>query len=666
MQCVVIGRSSMIVSYVTKRVARVVPSVRNYHICNINNGKILFPSASTAGVRFYSTKGKGNGKMNHLEKVPPKKSFIVENDTELTKEPDFTPLPVLSKTDVAKITATEVGSENLNITERDIVEIDSISKELYEMVNTPFAESTFVELKDYNVDKTFNKIKDTLHIDNLPRAIKAIRVLSAQDRVDDALLIWNVIKQDPKQCTKFAWTAYLTTLCTHGKSLQAQQDLKEMILQGHSLDYHVYGVLVNGLVRDGYLDEAYTLTREMTERGKRPNNVIISSLLVGCIKKRQLDRACETFDLMRNYIEEADSISTALMIKVAEMQHRTEQAILFFESLEIHNQPITQGCYHAVMHACAASWRYDVKAFDFFEMMVDSGITPTLTSYHILLEACGKHGDFVKVNDIFRRIHESGLTPTQTTYSLALRAIAEGCGKGLAMPEHPAGDRRLTRKEYERLLQGYEKPTNRDRYSYVRDLRTRNMNDGLGDIEEEEENPLPEVKNEVSIKKMVNDAAEKMTRPLAEDILEEMKEGLAATEKTELQTRTGGLAKEEIDDMMAKVQGIVKGDSLNSTNAVSGKDPVEVKPSLREKVNEIVTNDYLIEQKENNNPIEGSKDVLTNELDTIEKVGRDLITTEYKKNGGDVNHIDYQSPEWTAAMQKVMSTNVSIPAGHNE
>lgn len=660
------GRLASLVTASSKRVMKTLPSVRRLHFISQHELPIVEKNWMLLGIRFHSTLAKNTIQPRQMKKEG-NRNGIDEEYLGLTSKPDFSPIPVLTKKEIAKITTTEVGSENLNMTERDIVEIDSVAKQLYDLLNSPFLEETLLDLKDMNVDKTFNKIKDTLHVDNLPKAIKAIRVLSAQNRLDDALLLWNIIKQDPKQCTLFAWAAYLNTLCTHGRTRLAQKEVKEMILQGITPNQHIYGMIVHGLVREGHLDEAYTVTREMTENGVRPNNVIFSCLINGCIKSHQLLRASETFDLMRNYVEEADSISTALMIKVSEMAKNTEKAIQFFNSIELHNQPMTQGCYHAIMHACAVSWRYDVKAFDYFEKMVNAGLKPTLASYHILLEACTKHGDFVRVNDVFRQIHDSGLEPTAVTYSYALRALAEGCGRDLAMPEHPAGDRRLTRKEYERILRGYEKPEERDRYSYIRDLRKKDMDDGLGDLHEE--NPKPAEKP-INPLKVLKDAEERLNRDTPEEVLSSLK---VETNSVPRQTRTDGLSDEDFDDVIREVEGIKEQGSHSE-------------PTLKERIEEIVRSEYLLgpqlsgqlgDDNRGGAQLEGSNLrgtpglsigkgshnenyllTLKNDLMQVEKKGRSLIQEEYVKKGGDLSNINYQAPEWTSAVEKVLNQNV--------
>lgn len=333
-----------------------------------------------------------------------------------------------------KITSTEVGSEDLQISERDLVEIDSFSRQLYDMVMTPFSEETLVDLKSKNVDKLLNKVRDTLHVENVPATVKAMRVLSAQDRVDDALFLWGVLQQNPKHCTLFAWTAYLTVLSTHGSQRWSARCHQGDGSIGRAADSYVYGTVVNGLVRERRLEDAYAVSRSMLQSGLRPNNVVVSSLLYGCIATRQLHRADETFDLLRNYIEEPDTITLSLMIKVSELEHRTERAMALFDSLAVHQQSPTQGTFHAVMHACARSPRYDILAFHYFRQMVAAGIQPSLQSYHILLDACARHGDFARADETLRELQTQGLHPNQRTFSLLLRVLAAAAEMGVSYP----------------------------------------------------------------------------------------------------------------------------------------------------------------------------------------------------------------------------------------
>ena len=147
-----IGRLSKQSSRFTKYCFSSVPSIsiinrlgKQYCFQFVNSSKI-------SGWRFLSTTTSMNVRPSSM--MRPSQSDIAnsEMDLFLTKKPNFAPIPKLSKTDIAKITKTQVGSENLNLTEKDIVEIDSISKQLFDLVNTPFLEETFLELKDMNVD----------------------------------------------------------------------------------------------------------------------------------------------------------------------------------------------------------------------------------------------------------------------------------------------------------------------------------------------------------------------------------------------------------------------------------------------------------------------------------------------------------------------------------
>ena len=595
-------------------------------------------------VRWMSTKR--SPKVNSLSKL---KEGEVDYESLLRNgKPDFSPLPVLSKSDIAKITTTDVGSKNLNISERDLLEIDSLSTQLFDMLNMPFSEDILLDIKEMNVDKLFNKVKDTLHVDNLPATIKAMRVLSAQDRVDDALFLWKVIQQDPKQCTLFAWTAYFSVLCNHGKAEMARETIKDMVLSGVKPDEYIYGIVVHGLVKEGKLDDAYGVSREMMKTGMRPNNVIFSSLICGCIKKHQLARANETFDLMRNYIEEPDAITLALMIKVSEMQHNTERAIALFDSISVHDQTPTAGCYLAIMHACANSWRYDVMAFDYYKKMLVAGFSPSLQAYHILLEACTQHGDFVRANSVLMELQDQGYKPTSQTMTLVLRVLATSIDGDLVLPEHPAGNRRFTRKEYEEWERGVPVAKKKDRLDYVRELRTREIDDGLGvdsnDEVESEENSLvsPDVESTPAEEKkgLIN---------------EELAQKIIATKVTG-SGRTRGLTEKEL---LANVEEKPE-ESL----------PLDIRTAVERVVTERYSPELMIKDAENGVLQRAVKQTLTDErdpgavprgvLDSLEQTTRTQIEALYREKGGDTSQIDYSSPLWQECVSQILQEDTSL------
>ena len=614
--------------------------------------------------------------------------------------PDFSPIPALSKEQVSQITSGTVGSKNLNITERDLLEIDTLAQRLSTMMEEPFDEDVLMKLEDYNVDKLLSRVKGTLHVDDVPATIKAIRVLSAQNRVDDALTLWNILKQNPHHCTLFAWTAYLNTLCTHNQATLARKELKEMVLSGVSPDQHIYGVLVNGLVLEGKLNEAFSLTREMSESGLRPNNIIFSSLIYGCIKKRQLARANETFDLMRNYIEEPDSISIALMIKVAELQHNTERAIRLFDSLDIHHQLATQGCYHAIMHACARSWRYDVMAFDYFQKMEVAGIAPSLASYHILLEACAQRGDFVRANDVLIQLQERGFKPTSETLSLLLLVFGNAAGNGLALPEHPAGNRRYTREEYEAYLKGFPVAIKRDRLAYVRDNRRKAVDDGLGETEEEatsgglyelEENEgenrwdqeESNSKNQISGINPLNPLSQmdEMTMKDADSSKAELIQSAqkAVKRTTSEMGLSQGLSQAEIEAEIKKIEGIPETPQIKNPideivkrteELVAEKfsvQPMEAASAsasassqkLVDKAMKEMNERGLINRNSNLELIRSREESIV-ELMQLEEKGRSLLLEAYKAKGGDVKHIDYTSSLWKSCVDDVLNRDVCV------
>lgn len=600
-----------------------------------------------------------------------KKGSVVVKGREKERLPDYSPLSAMTKSDIAKLTSTEVGSMNVNVSESDIVSIDALSHQLYDMLNEPMSDDVYLTLREMNVDPLLRKVKDTLQVDDLPAAVKAMRVLSAQDRLDDVLSIWEVIRKNPAQCTRFAWTAYLTALATHGQTLKAREEMKQMVMSGLKPDLHVYGTIINGLVKEGSLDAAYGLSRQMTEAGIHPNNVVVASLIYGCIEKRQLSRADETFNLMRNYIEEADSITTSLMIKVAELQHNTEKAIHLFDSLEVHQQPVTQGCYHAVMSACAKSWRYEVMTHDYFHQMVNAGYQPTRVSYHLLLQACATSGDFCEVDRVLRAMQEDGLEPTASTLSLVLKSLGTASLHHLALPEHPAGNRRYTREEYRRYLQGYEMKTERDRLSYVRDMRKREIDDGL-ESERLRERVLPE--KEEKLKFDLDEFFDVSKGSVVEgelsrkSALSGSERGLMGSENALTRSITGN-DKEENTSRNAK--GITSGLSKETIEAeiarMEGRELPAKKPtaaSLASSVEKIVMDKYLMSEGEGDDGKEGAyghKDAVS-DLTKLESLGREEIMEVYKRLGGDEKNVDYGSALWRKSVEEVMKKEVGLAA----
>lgn len=599
---------------------------------------VVVPGVQSASAkRFLSTPSESMQPTNAAILPRREKSKLQKSGTKAGGKPDYSPLPVLSKKDVMKITSTEVGSEDLQITERDLVEIDSFSRQLYDMVMTPFSEDTLVDLKSKNVDKLLNKVKDTLHVDNVPATVKAIRVLSAQDRVEDALFLWKVLQQNPKQCTLFAWTAYLTMLSSHGQAELARDSIKDMILSGVKPDSYIYGAVVNGLVREHKLEEAYALSRTMLQSGLRPNNVVISSLLCGCIATRQLRRADDTFDLLRNYVEEPDAITLSLMIKVSELQHNTERAMALFASLPVHQQSPTQGTFHAVMHACARSDRYDILAFHYFDQMVAAGFQPSLQSYHILLDACARHGDFARADETLRRLQTQGLRPNQRTFSLLQRVLAAAAEHGVSYPEHPAGNRRFQREEWKRWIQGVPAGKEKSRLEYVRELRRKPVDDGLPETPAEEEEETP------AEPRLAGDLGEAVTRAERREKEEvaKLKVAVMTIPAGELKGRSEGVSLEELEASLHP---------RDETPSLATQLRAAAETVVRERYAPMAQNPSLVAPSSQN-----ARDAALTSLAQLEQSTRSAAMAQYKAQGGDVSQVDFSSPRWQSSVAAAAS-----------
>ena len=182
-------------------------------------------------------------------------------------------------------------------------------------------------------------------------------------------------------------------------------------------------------------------------------------------------------------------------------------------------------------------------AFDYYKKMLVAGFSPSLQAYHILLEACTQHGDFVRANNVLMELQDQGYKPTSQTMTLVLKVLATSIDGDLVLPEHPAGNRRFTRKEYEEWKRGVPVARKKDRLDYVRELRTREIDDGLGPDSNDEVEDEDEENSQGSSDFELTPIEEK------KDLINEELVKKIATTKVVGSGRTRGLTEKEISEL---------------------------------------------------------------------------------------------------------------------
>ena len=330
----------------------------------------------------------------------------------------------------------------------------------------------------------------------------------------------------------------------------------------------------------------------------------------------------------------------SLIIKVSELQRNTERAMALFDSLAVHQLTPTQGTIHAVMHACARSHRYDILAFHYFRQMQAAGIQPTLQSYHILLDACARHGDFARADETLGELQAQGLHPNQRTFSLLQRVLATAVEHGVSYPEHPAGNRRFTREEWKRWIQGVPAGKEKTRLEYVRELRRKPVDDGLPETPAEEPEETP-----------------------AEPRLAGDLEGMVA--------RAEGREKSEVAALKAAATRIPAGELKGRSEGVSLEEleaslhPREETPSLatqlRAAAETVVRERYSqnAAMAQNSSLVaplpQNVRETALASLAQLEQSTRSAAMAQYAAQGGDVSHVDYASPRWRASVAAAAS-----------
>ncbi|KAI7867242.1 hypothetical protein BDF14DRAFT_695819 [Spinellus fusiger] len=187
---------------------------------------------------------------------------------------------------------------------------------------------------------------------------------------------------------------------------------------------HSYAVIIKAFVQELRMDDAFVIFNSIKKMDGLPQP-IFSSLIGGCIKSNQIDKAWDVFDSMRLSYHQADEVTFSLMIHACAKRGETERALNLFEEMTDYQLYPTDVTFNTLIHACAKRPDYFDEAFSLLHQMQDNyGFHPDIITYNTLLTACARKGNLAKARLIFETIMEKeksdeatgSLVPDQHTY----------------------------------------------------------------------------------------------------------------------------------------------------------------------------------------------------------------------------------------------------------
>merc|ERR1740117_1927365 len=166
-----------------------------------------------------------------------------------------------------------------------------------------------------------------------------------------------------------------------------------------------------------------------------PNEVIYTSLIVGCWKAGQAERAEETYKEMFEHGYLGDPLTYNTLIRVSAEHGNCEGAMGWWQKMQHFDIEASLYTFTNLIYACSQRPDYHTKAFEYYEICLGRGHTPNNRLMDVVLNACAKRGDISAAQRIWQQFTEFNLKPDIISYNTFIWTIA----KKMAVQEWRSG-----------------------------------------------------------------------------------------------------------------------------------------------------------------------------------------------------------------------------------
>lgn len=212
--------------------------------------------------------------------------------------------------------------------------------------------------------------------------------------------------------------------------------LNEMTSKGFVPDTFCYNTLIKGACDMGLLDDAKSLKLEISDQGNFPDSATYTIMISGLCKQGMIKAAKEIFEEMEK-LGCLPTVTTfnALIDGLCKAGFIDSARLLFYK-LEMGRNPclylrLSQGSDPIkdierlrahVQHLCESGCI--VEAYKLLKELANSGATPDLVTYNILISCLCKNGDIKgAVNFIRKEMQLSGYSPDVITYGTIIHGL---------------------------------------------------------------------------------------------------------------------------------------------------------------------------------------------------------------------------------------------------
>jgi len=206
---------------------------------------------------------------------------------------------------------------------------------------------------------------------------------------------------------------------------QARELLDRMETSEDMADVITYNTLMKGYAKAGKMDKCFDLFESMSEKKIQPSQVTYGILLDGCINAKSIDKAAEVFDTMNREGCPMNTVLFTTLIKGFVRAHQLDQAMAIFQKMggESGATPdlIT---FSILIKANCDTGRFE-DALVLLDNMLRIGLQPDEVVFNMLLAGCVQQSNASLGKRVYKDMVASGIQPSNATFSILIRLYAQ-------------------------------------------------------------------------------------------------------------------------------------------------------------------------------------------------------------------------------------------------
>lgn len=211
----------------------------------------------------------------------------------------------------------------------------------------------------------------------------------------------------------------INTLLKDGKLDLALSLFREMTQIGCMQNVFLYNNLIDGLCNSNRLEESYELLREMEESGFKPTHFTLNSMFRCLCRRQDVVGALNLVRKMRVQGHEPWVKHNTLLIKELCKHGKAMEALRFLTDMVQEGFLPDIVCYSAAIGGLIDIKRVDL-ALELFREICAHGCCPDIVAYNIIISGLCKAQRVAEAEDLFNEMITKGLIPSVATYNLLI------------------------------------------------------------------------------------------------------------------------------------------------------------------------------------------------------------------------------------------------------